>query len=224
MSDDSFIREVDEELRSERFQEFWSKYGKILIGVAVAIVLGTAGYRYWEHSKSTKSAAAGDSFMAAVRLADEGKTDEAIAAFKSLEGEGGQAYITMARLRSAAEKVVKGDDAGALKEYEIIIADSKANQNMRSIARLRAGMLLVDTGSIADVESKVNPLTAPGAAFRNSAHEALGLANYKTGKLEAAFKHFETIVTDPGVTRAMQQRVRIMLDSIASKGGPVLKN
>ena len=48
MSDDSFIREVDEELRSDRVQEFWNKYGKLVIGVAVAIVVVTGGYRFYE--------------------------------------------------------------------------------------------------------------------------------------------------------------------------------
>ena len=59
MSDDSFIREVDEELRSDRFQDFWKAYGKVLIGVALAIVIGTAAYRYWEYSTASKSAAMG---------------------------------------------------------------------------------------------------------------------------------------------------------------------
>ena len=75
MSDDSFIREVDEELRSDRFQAFWKSYGKIVIGVALAVVIGTAAFRYWEYSTASKSAALGDNFMAAVKLAENGKTE-----------------------------------------------------------------------------------------------------------------------------------------------------
>ena len=39
MSDDSFIREVDEELRSEQVQQVWQRYGKLIVGGAIAIVL-----------------------------------------------------------------------------------------------------------------------------------------------------------------------------------------
>ena len=56
------FREVDEELRSDRFQEFWNRYGKILIGVAVAIVLATGGYRYYEYYTAKQAAEAGDRY------------------------------------------------------------------------------------------------------------------------------------------------------------------
>ncbi|MEE9313588.1 MAG: tetratricopeptide repeat protein [Rhizobiaceae bacterium] len=223
MSDDSFIREVDEELRSDRFQEFWTKYGKVIIGLALAIVIATAGYRYWEFTNNAKSAAAGDAFMDAVQLADDGKHDEALAAFKALEGEGSPAYKSMALLRSAAERALKGDSEGAVKDYDAVIADTGANINMRSLARVRAGMLLVDSGSVADVQSRVSPLTGPGAPYRNSAREAIGLAFYKAGELDDAFKEFDLIAKDADITPAMRQRMRIMLDLIASHGGPISK-
>ena len=70
MSDDSFIREVDEELRSDRVQEFWDKYGKLVIGVAVAIVVVTGGYRFYEYYTGQQAAEAGDAFMEAVTLSE----------------------------------------------------------------------------------------------------------------------------------------------------------
>ena len=36
MSDDSFIREVDDEMRQDRLRALWERYGKLLIAVAVA--------------------------------------------------------------------------------------------------------------------------------------------------------------------------------------------
>ena len=42
---DSFIREVNEELRSDQVRNAWKRYSRVIIGVAVVIVLGTAGHR-----------------------------------------------------------------------------------------------------------------------------------------------------------------------------------
>ena len=224
MSDDSFIREVDEELRSERVQDFWQRYGKILIAAAVAIILGIAGYGYYEHNTASRAAAQGDTFMAAVRLSEEGKQDEAIAAFGKLESESDDSYRTMARMRGATELVAKGETAEAGKMFDAIIADGAANENMRAIARIRAGLILVDTGTVTEVQARVGALSAPGAPYRASAREAIGLAYYKAGDLENAFKQFEAISTDIDSPQSIKQRVRIMLDVIASKGGPVLKN
>lgn len=224
MSDDSFIREVDEELRSARFQDFWSKYGKILIAAAVFIVVATAGYRYWEYSKGQEAARSGDAFMAAVRLAEAGKQDEAVKAFQALESDSADTYRIMALMRTASEIAAKGETDEAVKKYDAIAADKSAEENLRSIARIRAGMLLVDTGTVTEVEARVGPLSGPGAPYRLSAREALGLAYYKAGDLENAFKQFETISKDSDAPAAIRQRMRIMHDLIASNGGPVLEN
>ena len=224
MSDDSFIREVDEELRSARFQDFWKKYGTVVIGLAIAIVLLTGGYRYWEYYTAQTAAKAGDQFMAAVRLSREGKQEESVVAFKELENSGGGTYRVLALMRSASDLAAKGDVAEAIKKFDTIVADNKADQNMRSIARIRAGMLLVDSGTVAEVETRVSPLSAPGAPFRSSAREAMGLAHFKAGDLENAFKQFEAISEDGDAPSAIRQRVRIMLDLIASRGGPVVSS
>ena len=84
-------------------------------------------------------------------------------------------------------------------------------------------MLLVDTGSLSDVESRVSSLTAPGAPYRASAREILGLAHFKAGDLKKAFSQFKTISQDAETPSPMQQRVQIMLSLIASNGGPVIK-
>ncbi len=221
MSDDSFIREVDEELRTERFQDFWTKYGKLAIGVAVAIVVATAGYRFYEYYTAKLAAEAGDAFMAAVTLAQEGKQDEALSAFQKLETQGSKSYQTLALMRGAAELAKSGKVDEAVKKFDAISADADAETNLRSVARIRAAMLLVDSGSVKDVEARVSPLSAPGGGYRASAREALGLAHYKAGDLENAFKQFNSLVDDNETPQALAQRTRIILDLIASKGGPV---
>lgn len=221
MSDDSFIREVDEELRTERFQDFWNKYGKLAIGVAVAVVVATAGYRYYEYSTAKQAADAGDAFMAAVTLAQDGKQDEALAAFEKLEGQDSKSYQALALMRGASELAKTGNVDEAVKKFDAIAADASAEENLRSIARIRAAMLLVDSGSVSDVESRVAPLSAPGAPYRASAREALGLAHFKAGDLENAFKQFNSLVDDTETPQALAQRTKIIMDLIASRGGPV---
>ena len=221
MSDDSFIREVDEELRSDRVQDFWNKYGKIVIGAAAAIILVTGGYRYYEYYTGQQAAAAGDAFMEAVTLSDDGKRDEAIAALDKLELGSNKAYQTLALMRGASERAEAGDADGAVTKFDSIANDSAADENLRAIARIRAAMLLVDSGTVADVEKRVSPLTAPGGPYRASAREALGLAYYKVGDLENAFKQFNSLVGDNETPPSLAQRMRIILDVIASEGGPV---
>jgi len=221
MSDDSFIREVEEELRTEQLQNFWSKYGKLIIAAAVAIVVGVAGFRYYEYSSAQSAAENGDAFMEAVRLANDDKGDEAIVALEKIQTDGSSAYKVIAKMRIAAELHKKGESAKAVEAFDQVIADSGADENFRSISRIRAAMILVDTGSVADVETRVSPLMGPTSTYLPSAREALGLAHFKAGDLTKAFEQFEALDKDLETPTNMKQRVTIMLGLIAAQGGPV---
>ena len=70
MSD--IFREVDEEIRHERYKRLWDRFGPYLIAVALLIVVGTAAYRGWVYWRETEAQASGDVFVQAVRLAEEG--------------------------------------------------------------------------------------------------------------------------------------------------------
>ena len=161
--------------------------------------------------------------MAAVNLAEDGKLDEALAGFEKLEDQGRKAYQILALMRGASELAIKGDTAAAIEKFDVIAADASAEENLRSIARIRAAMLLVDSGTVTEVQARVGPLSAPGAPYRASAREALGLAYYKAGDLDNAFKQFNSLIDDNETPPALAQRTRIMMELIASKGGLVRK-
>ena len=215
---DSFIREVNEELRSDQFRIAWGRYGRIAIGVAVVIVLATAGYRgyeYWQHHNASES---GDRFLAALNLASEGKHDEALAAFQSLEQDGTGEYPVLAQMRAAAVLAEKGDTAGAVKAFQDVAARSSAPDALRDVARLRAAWLMIDTGTYEEVSAQAEVLTGGTHALRNSAREALGLAAYKADDMVRAKEWFQAIANDATAPRNIANRAQIMLDNIAASG------
>jgi hypothetical protein len=202
MSDDSFIREVNDEIRREQAKALWDRYGPALLVIALLVVLGTAafvGYRYWDETRANRS---GDTFSQALKLANDGKADEALAALDSLEKDGYGAYPLLARMRGATVKADKGD------------VDTAIPSGIRDIARLRAALLLVDHGSFADVSSRVEALTADTNTLRHTAREALGLAAWKEGKTQDALKLFDQIASDDGAPRNTRERATLMSELI----------
>lgn len=218
MSDDSFIREVNEEYRSDRAKALWERYGIVVAGIALLIVLGTAGYvgyQYWDESRANAS---GDQFLAALQLANDGKSDEAIAAFDQLEKDGYGAYPVLAKMRAATVKANKGDVDGAVKDFDAVAADGAVPSAIRDMAKLRAGLLLVDHGSYADVSSHVEALTGDTNPLRHSAREALGLAAWKDGKPADALKLFDQLSADEAAPRNLRQRASMMAELIRGSG------
>ena len=70
MSD--ILREVDEELRRERYQKLWERYGIYVVGAALVLVLAVAGWRGW-NGTTRGGARAGARFEPALELDCRGK-------------------------------------------------------------------------------------------------------------------------------------------------------
>lgn len=216
--DDSFIREVNDELRSDQMKAVWTRFGGIIIGIAVLIVLGTVGkvgYDYWQEASSSQS---GDTFLAALNLARENKSDEALAALTELEKDGYGSYPVLAQLRVATLQAQKGETDSAVAAFSEIGRDTRIPAALRDAARLRAAYLLIDAGTYEQVSSEVEQLAVPQNAMRHSAREALGLSAYKAGDYAKAKSWFQQIVDDAQSPRGIMNRAQMLLDVIASTG------
>lgn len=218
MSDDSFIREVDDELRSDRMRGFWSRFGKYIIAAAVLVVVGTAADRGYDYWKSTQASKSGDAFLAALTLARDGQQDEALTALRQLEQDGYGAYAVLARMRAATVLADKGDYEAAISDFSTIGNDNGIPAAVRDIARIRAGYLLVDHGSYEDVATQVEVLSGGDNPMRHSAREALGLAAWKANDFTRAREWFDLIAGDNGVPGGVSQRAGVMLDLITASG------
>lgn len=218
MSDDSFIREVDEELRQERLKAVWSRFGNYFIGAAVLVVLATAALRGWDYYQSTQAASSGDIYLDAVEQADNGNTDAAIASLQRLAEEGYGQYPALARFRIASELADRGESAAALAEFDRIAGDSSFNEAFRSVAQLRAGLLAVDVENYEQVKARLEPLAGAGDDYRDLAREALGLAAMKAGANEEAVNWFQQVANDAGASNSVKNRVSILLDLLAGRG------
>jgi hypothetical protein len=218
MSDDSFIREVEEELRSDRVKAIWDRFGLILIAAAILVVVATAAWTGYEYYTERQASASGDRFLAALNLANEGKSDEALAALQALEDDGYGAYPVLARMRAATVLQEKGDTQGAVAAFDAVAADTSAPAAIRDMASIRAAYILVDSGTADDVARYAEPLSSDENPLRHAAREALGLAAWKAGNLADAKTLFQQILDDPRAPRNAQQRASIMIDLINASG------
>ncbi len=77
-------------------------------------LLAVAGWRGYEYWQAKKAAEAGAAFEAALMLSEQGKHEEAAAAFAKIAAEGTSGYRALARLREAAE-LAQRDPQAAVK-------------------------------------------------------------------------------------------------------------
>jgi len=206
------FREVDEEVRREQLRRMWERYGFLIIAGAVLIVALVGGWRAYDFWETKKATEAGTRFEAAIQLSEQGKTEEAEAAFAKLAAEGTGTYRGLAKLREAAE-TAKRDPKAAVAIYDSIASDSSLPPALRELATLRAGFLLVDEAPYEDLRKRLEPLTGANSGFRHSAHMLLALSAWRNNDVAAARRWAEMILGDaeaPSSTRAQAEMLQTL--------------
>ncbi|MBB3996966.1 tetratricopeptide repeat protein [Aureimonas pseudogalii] len=213
MSNDTFLREVNEEMRQERVRALWLRYGRMAVAAAVLLVVAVGAYVLYDRYRAGREAADGDRLIAAGSLAADGKTDEARSALETLVANGTGVYPVLARLRLA--EMMQGEDpAGAVTRFDEVANDTRAPQDLRDMAAIRAAYILVDTGSLADVRARAERLTGDGEALRYPAREAVALAAWKAGDAGTARPLFAQLQDDLGTPQGIKRRAGLMLELI----------
>lgn len=212
MSDDSFIREVDEELREDTVKKLWQAYGVHIVGAAIVIVLATAGWTAWDYWTRSQANASGDLFSQALDQANAGDADSAAKTLAELENTGYGAYPVLARLRAATLLADKGDKAAAVAALDAVASDNSVPASIQDMAKLRAAYLLVDSGAASDVAARAEALSADTNPLRHAAREALGLAAWKEGRASDAATLFKQVADDELAPQNARQRARLMIE------------
>jgi hypothetical protein len=210
------FQEVDEEVRREQFQKLWERYQVYIIAAAVLVVLAVAGWRAYDWWETKKAAEAGAAFEAAIALSEQGKHADAEAAFAKIAESSTTTYRSLALMRAAAE-LAQTDPKAAVAAYDKIAANSSVSPELRDLAGLRAGALLVDNGSFADARQRLEPLTEADHTFKHTARELLALAAWRAGDTAAARHWIEMISTDPGTPPDERNRMEMLSALMASE-------
>jgi hypothetical protein len=206
------FNEIEEDLRRERMTRLWKRFGPIIVAVAVLIVLGVAGMRAWEWYSAKQAEETGGRFEAALALTrQENNSAQAEAALEAIAKDGPGGYALLARFRAASELAVTNKGAAAAR-FDEIAQDISVSSPARHLARIRAGLLLVDTGSQADVASRVEPLAATGNNWRHSAREILALAAWKAGNVADTRRWAQELISDVATPQGARGRGQLLLD------------
>lgn len=211
--------EIDDELRKEQARRLWQRYGKLIIGGAVVIVLSVAAWRGYVYWQDTNAQAQGDAYFAAERLATLEDAAASRAAFEEFLKTAQGGYPMLARFRVAALDAKAGEYDKAIATYDAVASDPSVPTVFQDLARMRAAYIAVDHLDRAAVESRILGLATPGATWRHTARELLALAAYKADDLETARKRLTELTSDAAVPQAVRQRGELFLSVITSRLG-----
>jgi hypothetical protein len=211
-NNDSFIDEVNDEVRRDRLYGMLRRYGWIAILVIVLIV-GGAAFSEWRKAQARAEAEAlGDAMLNALKLDDSAAR---AAAFSKIEA-GQPSARAVLNFLTASEEFEAGDAADATAHLQEIANNNDVPLIYRQIASFKMLGQGAATMSVEDRRAGYEALAQPGVALRLLASEQLAMIDIETGDTDAAIARLKTILDDSEVTPDLQQRA---LQVIVALGG-----
>ncbi len=203
MSD--IFREVDEDLRRDRMERLYKRYGGVVLAAALAIVAGTGAYtawRSWQQSKHQEETAA---LASALTQAGQGaeKGVEALAAFAAKADPG---MAGLAQLNAAALLIREGKTAEAIAVYDKLAANGSVGPVYRDLASLLSVMHQLGSGDPAQLQARLQPLMTETSPWRFSAREMSAVLAARAGDKDKARTLFQQLADDSQAPAGVRSR------------------
>ena len=214
LSDEAFMREVDDAVRSSDLTNFWQRYGRWLLALVVIGLAAFGGYIYWSNQQVEQAGKQGEVFVDAVDKLEANDEAGALKALAEVKKSGKPAYRAMAELVEANLAMEKGETKKALAAYAKVAADGDLPQPFRDLAVIRQTAGEFDTLESQKIIDRLKPLAKPGNAWFGSAGEMTAIAYLKMGKEDLAGPIFAQIAKQKDLPESLKARATQMAGSL----------
>ena len=218
---ESFVREVDENLRRDQARDFLKKNGPWIVGAILLFLAAVAGWLYWQDRQKTTAAVETERLSTVMTEIGAGQMAQADKQLDPLAKSDADGVSAAARLTRAAVALEKSDRKGAIAEFRSVMDDKGLAKPYRDLATVRLTALEFDQMKPEDIIARLKPLAVAGSPWFGSAGELTAMALLKQGKKAEAGRMFAAMAADKTVpdtirSRAVQIAGTLGIDATAS--------
>lgn len=208
---DNFVEEIKEELRKDQALKFWQQWGNTLIGVALFLIIGTAG-NIWYQSHSTAKVEEQTRMYEDVLLAlEQNNTEKAKTILRDLSKKGSDGYEVLSELDLANLTSSNDEKAAALLSLS---KNTHVPELYQQIATYRYFEHIFQGTAPAEFLKELKEHLKVTHPLYISLKELEGLALLKAKDLKAAAKVFEEIAKDEKAPQGIRLRAFALLDQM----------
>ncbi len=221
---ESFVREVDENLRRDQLRSTAERYGTWIVAGIVLFLAVVGGYLYWQYRQDAQAAEQSETLSSALDKIGGGNSKGATAELTPLSDSSNDVVRASALLARASIAVQANNRAEALRLFNQVAEDGSLPQPLRDLGTVRSVAVQYDQIKPDEVIAKLAPLAKPGLPFFGTAGEMTAMAMLAKNDRAGAGALFARIAADQQVpetirSRAVQIAGSLGVDATASMPG-----
>lgn len=212
---ESFIREVDENLRRDQAENFVKRYGSWLIAALVLFIVAAGATLWWQEHKRQQAAEHSEQLLAVLNDVAGGRNGKPVQdKLQAIADQSDDEFAALAQMTQGALAQGNGDRAKALAAYTVVAADKGQPQSIRDAALIRQTAVEFDSMKPEDVIARLQPFTEPGNPWFGTAGEMTGAALLKANRKAEAGRLFARIAEDNNVPGGIRSRAQQLASSL----------
>jgi len=218
-TNETFLREVDENLRRDQMRDFFRENGTWLIAAVVLFLAASGGIIWWKQYQVQVHEEQVEKLAQVYKDVGSGSIGQAPQQLDELSSSGSKAVRASAQFARAAVALQQGDTKLATTTYTAIANDDGLPEPYRHAALIRQTALQFDQLKPAEIISRLSPLAKPGEPWFGTAGEMTALAMMKQGNNRQAAELFAAIARDQTVPETVRARAVQVASSLGVDAG-----
>ncbi len=211
---ETFVREVDENLRRDRLRDTAKKYSGWIIAAVLLFLGASGGYIYWKDYQRKQNEKAVEQLAQIFTEVSKGQAQTAPARLDVVAKDHSKAVRAAAGFGRAAIAIEQNDPKLAISKFRGMAEDKSLPKPFRDLALIRQTALEFDSLKPDEIIGRMQPLTKPGTPWFGSAGELTAMALIKQGKKAEAGRLFAAIARDEQAPDTIRGRAVQMASSL----------
>jgi len=192
----NIFNEVDEDIRKERYQNLWSKYGKYVIGFLILIVIIFSLSQYLQSKNISDNKKILDIYFTAVEAIEKKQLDSANQGLETVYNDKNKVLSALSGIKLSQTYLKNNQRDKALSVLENTYNNKSLDPIYRELALYKYIVINFENIEVDNIENMVKTVEVSGKLFSWYFQEIIGIKYLTLGNTKKANSIFTSLSLD----------------------------
>jgi len=203
----NIFNEVDEDIRKERYQNLWSKYGKYIIGFLALIVIVFSLTQYLQLKNTSDNKKILDTYFSALENIEKNQLDLANQNLNIVYNEKNKILAAISGIKLSQVYLEDNQKNKALSLLEDIYNNNSLESIYRELALYKYIMINFENIDVINIENMIDSIESNSNVFNLYFQEIIGIKHLTLGNAKKANSIFTNLSLDENTPFDLRMRL-----------------